>query len=188
MAAAANSRPGEVDLKRPSVVRFWARIILLSVSHGLTSSLSPLELTSVSTILPCVSDELQGANSIWVASVYSLASTAIVGDTAMVSGRKPCALVPIALFAHGSAQRTVWHRSSARYIPWLSTRPTFSVISATELSSYAGGPALFRMGCCLSQPASSSSRSTYHTVPEIPMASTDIHSPGAPTDGLGHGL
>ncbi|KAJ6498098.1 MFS general substrate transporter [Mycena vitilis] len=93
--------------------RFWT----LFLSLGLALGLSPLELTSVSTLLPTIVNDLHGANFIWVSAAYSLASTAIVpmsGNLAIAFGRKPCILLAIFLFALGSVLC-----GTARNMPWL---------------------------------------------------------------------
>ncbi|KAJ6464074.1 major facilitator superfamily domain-containing protein [Mycena sanguinolenta] len=101
------------DRKRPGALRFWTIFLTL----GLALGLSPLELTSVSTVLPSIVNELHGANFIWISAAYSLGSTAIVpmsGNLAAAYGRKPCSLLSIALFALGSVLC-----AAARNIPWL---------------------------------------------------------------------
>ncbi|KAJ6569452.1 MFS general substrate transporter [Mycena capillaripes] len=100
-------------VERPGSLRFWT----LFLSLGLALGLSPLELTSVSTLLPTVVNDLHGANFIWVSAAYSLASTAIVpmsGNLAIAFGRRPCTLLAIFLFGLGSVLCGTAHN-----MPWL---------------------------------------------------------------------
>lgn len=69
--------------------------------------LSAMDLTAVSTVLPTITEDLNGGDDfVWVGSAYALASTAIlplIGGLADIFGRKPVMLVCIVFFALGSA-------------------------------------------------------------------------------------
>ncbi|KAH7927166.1 MFS general substrate transporter [Leucogyrophana mollusca] len=82
--------------------RFW----LIFISIALSLFLSALELSSVSTALPIIIDELHGTQFVWVGSAYALSATAFVpmsGALAQVFGRRPVMLLALFLFAVGSA-------------------------------------------------------------------------------------
>ena len=69
-------------------------------------ALFALELTSVSTALPTIVQDLQLTDFVWIGSSYALASTAfipMVGGLSQVLGRKPILIASILLFAIGSA-------------------------------------------------------------------------------------
>lgn len=94
----------EASTKRPgkgSVFCLSLIAILFSVL------LAALDLTAVSTILPTLTEDLNGKdNFTWVASAYALASAAIlplIGGLADVFGRKPVMMGCIILFSLGSA-------------------------------------------------------------------------------------
>ncbi|TCD69560.1 hypothetical protein EIP91_007184 [Steccherinum ochraceum] len=82
---------------------FWLSYIAILVA----TLLSALDLTGVSTALPTITAELNGAeNFVWVGSAYALSATAILplsGGLANIFGRKPIVLICIAFFAVGSA-------------------------------------------------------------------------------------
>ncbi|TCD64696.1 hypothetical protein EIP91_003770 [Steccherinum ochraceum] len=82
---------------------FWLSYVAIIMA----TLLSALDLTAVSTALPTITSELDGADKfVWIGSAYSLASTAILplsGGLANIFGRKPIMLISIALFAIGSA-------------------------------------------------------------------------------------
>ncbi|KZT52010.1 iron permease [Calocera cornea HHB12733] len=82
---------------------FW----LIIVSLGVTSWLAAIDLTSVSTALPTITDDLNGGSDfVWVGSAFTLASTAILplsGNIATIFGRQWAVLSFIFLFAVGSA-------------------------------------------------------------------------------------
>ncbi|TCD60225.1 hypothetical protein EIP91_010533 [Steccherinum ochraceum] len=82
---------------------FWLSYIAIVVA----TLLSALDLTAVSTALPTITADLNGADKfVWIGSAYSLASTAILplsGGLANIFGRKPIMLISIALFSIGSA-------------------------------------------------------------------------------------
>ena len=68
--------------------------------------LSALELTSVSTALPTIVNDLRSPNFIWVGSAYAIASSASVpasGGLANIYGRRNIMLGSIGLFSAGSA-------------------------------------------------------------------------------------
>ncbi|EJU01276.1 MFS general substrate transporter [Dacryopinax primogenitus] len=82
---------------------FWMIILSLCV----TSWLAAIDLTSVSTALPTIVDDLHGGSDfVWVGSAFTLASTAILplsGNIATIFGRQFSVLSFIFLFAVGSA-------------------------------------------------------------------------------------
>ncbi|KZT52009.1 iron permease [Calocera cornea HHB12733] len=82
---------------------FWMIIVSLCV----TSWLAAIDLTSVSTALPTIIDDLNGGSDfVWVGSAFTLASTAILplsGNIATIFGRQWAILSFIFLFAVGSA-------------------------------------------------------------------------------------
>lgn len=82
---------------------FWLSFIAILV----TTLLAALDLTAVATILPTLTEDLNGGNEFtWVGSAYALASAAIlplIGGLANIFGRKPVLLVCIILFCLGSA-------------------------------------------------------------------------------------
>ncbi|TCD65221.1 hypothetical protein EIP91_002968 [Steccherinum ochraceum] len=82
---------------------FWLSFAAIVVS----SLLAALDLTAVSTILPTLTDDLNGAdNFTWVGSAYALASAAVlplVGGLADIFGRKPVMIGAVVLFCLGSA-------------------------------------------------------------------------------------
>ncbi|KIO28004.1 hypothetical protein M407DRAFT_22771 [Tulasnella calospora MUT 4182] len=82
-------------------LRFWLVIIAIMVA----TFLSAIELTSVSTALPTIVQDLDGSEFAWVGSAFALGSTAIlplVGGLAQIFGRRPVVLGSIAFFALGS--------------------------------------------------------------------------------------
>jgi MFS family permease len=81
--------------------KFW----LILVSMCICLSLSALELSSVSTALPTIANDLHTSQFTWVGSAYALASTVFLpmsGGLAQTFGRCPAILVTIGLFALGS--------------------------------------------------------------------------------------
>ncbi|EIM79125.1 MFS general substrate transporter [Stereum hirsutum FP-91666 SS1] len=93
--------------------RFW----LIFLALGFSLFLSPLELTSTSTALPSIIQDLNGNDFIWIASSYTLTSTAILpmsGGLAEVFGRRPAMIFALSLFSIGSALC-----GSAQNMPWL---------------------------------------------------------------------
>ncbi|KZT60043.1 hypothetical protein CALCODRAFT_422802, partial [Calocera cornea HHB12733] len=82
---------------------FWMIILSLCV----TSRLAAIDLTSVSTALPTIIEDLKGdSDFVWVASAYTLASKSIIplsGNIATIFGRRISTLSLIFLFAVGSA-------------------------------------------------------------------------------------
>ncbi|EMD35286.1 hypothetical protein CERSUDRAFT_116088 [Gelatoporia subvermispora B] len=90
------------DYKPQRDTRVWLIFLALSVSAFLT----PLELTSVSTALPTILNDLHGTDFVWIATAYTLASTAVLpmtGGLAEIFGRKPAMLAALSLFGLGSA-------------------------------------------------------------------------------------
>ena len=82
-------------------LRFW----LIFGSMCICLSLSALELSSVSTALPTIVNDLHATQFAWVGSAYALASTAFLplsGGLAQTFGRRPIILMTIGLFALGS--------------------------------------------------------------------------------------
>lgn len=68
--------------------------------------LSALELSSVSTALPTIVNDLNGSDFIWVGSAYALSSAAFMpptGGLSNVFGRRAVMMWSIGLFAAGSA-------------------------------------------------------------------------------------
>lgn len=109
-------------------LRFWLIFLAICVSLFL----SALEFTAVSTALPTIVHDLQGADFVWIASAYALAATALLpatGGMAQVFGRRPCMLLSLAMFALGSALC-----GSAQNMSWL--------IAARTLQGAGGGSIL----------------------------------------------
>ncbi|CAE7210073.1 unnamed protein product [Rhizoctonia solani] len=82
--------------------RFW----LIFVAICASTFLSALELTSVSTALPTIVEDLHGHDFAWVGSAYTLGSTAFMpmsGGLADIFGRRPVMLASLVIFAVGSA-------------------------------------------------------------------------------------
>ncbi|KAH7336904.1 iron permease [Rhizoctonia solani] len=82
--------------------RFW----LIFVAICASTFLSALELTSVSTALPTIVEDLHGHDFAWVGSAYTLGSTAFMpmsGGLADIFGRRPIMLASLIIFAVGSA-------------------------------------------------------------------------------------
>ncbi|KIO16030.1 hypothetical protein M407DRAFT_234031 [Tulasnella calospora MUT 4182] len=82
-------------------LRFWLVIVAMMV----TTFLSAIDLTSVSTALPTIVQDLNGSEFAWVGSAFALGSTAmlpLVGGLAQIFGRRPVVLGSIAFFALGS--------------------------------------------------------------------------------------
>ncbi|KAG8918932.1 hypothetical protein FRC01_001574 [Tulasnella sp. 417] len=82
-------------------LRFWLVIVAMMV----TTFLSAIDLTSVSTALPTIVQDLNGSEFAWVGSAFALGSTAIlplVGGLAQIFGRRPVVIGSIAFFALGS--------------------------------------------------------------------------------------
>ncbi|KIO20592.1 hypothetical protein M407DRAFT_29797 [Tulasnella calospora MUT 4182] len=99
------SLPEEVSPSRsiptPGRLQFWLIFIALMVA----SFLSALDLTSVSTALPTIVEDLEGTDFAWVGSAFALGSTAIlplVGGLAQIFGRRPIVIGSILFFALGS--------------------------------------------------------------------------------------
>ncbi|KAG8992172.1 hypothetical protein FRB90_001068 [Tulasnella sp. 427] len=83
-------------------LNFWLIFAALIV----TSFLSAIDLTSVSTALPTIVEDLHGTEFAWVGSAFTLGSTAVlplIGGLGQVFGRRPVVLGSIAFFALGSA-------------------------------------------------------------------------------------
>lgn len=87
----------------PKGSAFWLSYTAILVA----TLLSALDVTAVSTTLPTITADLDGADAfVWVGSAYALSSTAILplsGGLANIFGRKPIILICIAFFALGSA-------------------------------------------------------------------------------------
>ena len=87
----------------PKGSAFWMSFVAIVVCMFL----SAMDLTAVSTVLPTITEDLNGGDDfVWVGSAYALASTAIlplIGGLADIFGRKPVMLVCIVFFALGSA-------------------------------------------------------------------------------------
>ncbi|KAG9044555.1 hypothetical protein FS837_007960 [Tulasnella sp. UAMH 9824] len=82
-------------------LRFW----LVMTAMMVTTFLSAIDMTSVSTALPTIAQDLNGSDFAWVGSAFALGSTAIlplVGGLAQIFGRRPVVLGSIAFFALGS--------------------------------------------------------------------------------------
>ncbi|KIO20426.1 hypothetical protein M407DRAFT_220692 [Tulasnella calospora MUT 4182] len=82
-------------------VQFWLIFVALMV----TSFLSAIDLTSVSTALPTIVEDLDGTEFAWVGSAFALGSTAIlplIGGLCQIFGRRPVVIASILLFALGS--------------------------------------------------------------------------------------
>ncbi|KAG9035122.1 hypothetical protein FRB95_011989 [Tulasnella sp. JGI-2019a] len=86
----------------PGGIRFW----LIMISLMVATFLGALDLTSVSTALPVMVQDLHGTDFVWVGAAFSLGSTAFLplsGGLAQIFGRKPVILGSLAFFAIGSA-------------------------------------------------------------------------------------
>ncbi|KIO20425.1 hypothetical protein M407DRAFT_29949, partial [Tulasnella calospora MUT 4182] len=82
-------------------LQFWLIFVALMV----TSFLSAIDLTSVSTALPTIVEDLNGTDFAWVGSAFALGSTAIlllIGGLSQIFGRRPITIGSILLFALGS--------------------------------------------------------------------------------------
>jgi MFS family permease len=82
-------------------LKFW--LVLVSMCTCLF--LSALELSSVSTALPTISNALHVSQFTWVGTAYSLAAAVfhpMSGGLAQTYGRRPALLTTIGLFALGS--------------------------------------------------------------------------------------
>ncbi|GAA5933733.1 MDR family MFS transporter [Sporobolomyces koalae] len=82
------------------------RFYLVFLSICCSIFLSALDLTSVSTALPSIAADFQSPEYSWIASSYTLASTALIpwmGGFAFIFGRRPVMVVSILVFALGSA-------------------------------------------------------------------------------------
>ncbi|KAG8221503.1 MFS general substrate transporter [Butyriboletus roseoflavus] len=81
--------------------KFW----LIFVSMCICLFLSAIEISSVSTALPTITNALHAYQFTWVGSAYALSSTAFLplsGGLAQTFGRRPAILITIGLFALGS--------------------------------------------------------------------------------------
>ncbi|KAB5595945.1 Glycerol-3-phosphate dehydrogenase [Ceratobasidium theobromae] len=90
------------DAPRKKDARFWLIFVALCVS----TFLSALELTSVSTALPTIVEELKGHEFAWIGSAYTLGSTAFMpmsGGLAEIFGRRSIMITSLVIFAIGSA-------------------------------------------------------------------------------------
>ncbi|KAI0746387.1 Mfs1.2 [Daedaleopsis nitida] len=99
--ATANAGPDQTPPSRKGF-RFW--VVMLSLFFA--AFFAVLEAYSVSTALPVIVSDLHADEFVWVASVYSIASTALLplsGGLAQVLGRRPVMLASVALFALGGA-------------------------------------------------------------------------------------
>ncbi|KAG8980678.1 hypothetical protein FRB90_007547 [Tulasnella sp. 427] len=82
-------------------LKFWLIFVAMMVS----TFLSAIDMTSVSTALPTIVQDLHGAEFAWVGSAFSLGSTAVmplVGGLAQVFGRRPVVIASLVFFALGS--------------------------------------------------------------------------------------
>ncbi|TDL19134.1 iron permease [Rickenella mellea] len=105
----ASTNDGDGNLQPPNGSKpqkgsaFWMSFVAIVVSIFL----SALDLTAVGTALPTITAALKGGDDfVWVASAYSLASTAILplsGSLADIFGRRPIMLISIIFFSLGSA-------------------------------------------------------------------------------------
>ncbi|KAF8468646.1 major facilitator superfamily domain-containing protein [Gautieria morchelliformis] len=82
---------------------FW----LVFVAVCSSTFLEALDFTTVSTALPTMVNDLQGADKFtWIGTAYTLSSTAfqpLCGALADIFGRRPCMLGSLTMFALGSA-------------------------------------------------------------------------------------
>ncbi|KAJ7018482.1 Mfs1.2 [Mycena alexandri] len=95
--------PPELPSPARKGLTFW----LIFASICISLFVSALELTTVSTALPTIADDLQLRTTafVWVGTAYSLASTAFLpmsGGLAEIFGRRHTMLLSITLFALGS--------------------------------------------------------------------------------------
>ncbi|GAA5907394.1 MDR family MFS transporter [Sporobolomyces salmoneus] len=87
---------------QPRDLRFY--LVMASICCSIF--LSALDLTSVSTALPSIAADFETQEYSWVASSYTLASTALIpwmGGFAYIFGRRPVMVGSILVFALGSA-------------------------------------------------------------------------------------
>ncbi|GAA6026165.1 hypothetical protein JCM11491_006596 [Sporobolomyces phaffii] len=87
---------------QPKDIRFY--LVFLSICCSIF--LSALDLTSVSTALPSIAADFETEDYSWIASSYTLASTALIpwmGGFAYIFGRRPVMVASILVFALGSA-------------------------------------------------------------------------------------
>ncbi|KAG8992173.1 hypothetical protein FRB90_001069, partial [Tulasnella sp. 427] len=85
-----------------SGAEFWLIFVALMVS----TFLSAIDLTSVSTALPTIVQELNGTEFVWVGSAFTLGQTAVmplIGSLGQIFGRRPVVLASLFFFALGSA-------------------------------------------------------------------------------------
>lgn len=83
-------------------ITFW----LIFASICISLFVSALELTTVSTALPTIANDLHVTEFVWVGTAYSLSSTAFLpmsGGLAEIFGRQHAMLLSICFFALGSA-------------------------------------------------------------------------------------
>ncbi|KAK4698895.1 hypothetical protein P7C70_g7374, partial [Phenoliferia sp. Uapishka_3] len=99
------SPPGSPTKARSRVDKgpyFWGTFLALCGAVSLTA----LDLTAVSTLLPTMAADLRGSDSIWIGSGFALASASIIpwiASFAAIFGRKQVLLGSLALFSIGSA-------------------------------------------------------------------------------------
>ncbi|KAG8879361.1 hypothetical protein FRB98_005697 [Tulasnella sp. 332] len=94
--------PVEEKAPPPEGLRFWLTLISLMIA----TFCATVDVTAVSTALPTITHDLDGAEFTWVGSAYNLASTAFVplsGGLVQIFGRKPVMLGSLAFFILGSA-------------------------------------------------------------------------------------
>ncbi|PBK61155.1 related to fusarin C cluster-transporter [Armillaria ostoyae] len=83
-------------------LNFWMSFVSLCTALALFA----LELTSVSTALPTIVDDLHTSEFAWIGASYALSSTAFLplsGRLAQIFGRKPTLISAVLIFAIGSA-------------------------------------------------------------------------------------
>ncbi|KAG8946147.1 hypothetical protein FRC04_012002 [Tulasnella sp. 424] len=93
--------PSATSIPATGRLQFWLILIALMVA----SFLSAIDLTSVSTALPTIVEDLDGTEFAWVGSAFALGSTAIlplIGGLAQIFGRRPIVIGSILFFALGS--------------------------------------------------------------------------------------
>ncbi|KAH9933611.1 iron permease [Epithele typhae] len=154
---------------------FW----LCFLAIILANLLSALDLTALSTAVPKIVEELNGGdNFVWIGSAYGLAATAILpfsGRLADVFGRRPVALLAIAIFVLGSALG-----GAAQSMNWL--------IAARTVQGIGGGAIVNLGSIVLSDLVPLAERGTYQSILVLVWALASGVGPlviGALADGSG---
>lgn len=101
--------PGSQDVSSnddPPTTKRGAKFWLVFLSICLSCFLSALDITVVSTALPIIVHDLNGADFVWIGAAYTLTSTAFLpmsGAFAEIFGRRIAMISALVIFALGSA-------------------------------------------------------------------------------------